>query len=273
MRNKFVLLSCILLSLASCKVPKDVAYFQGIDGLSKEMFEKMHQTYNPKICEDDMLTINVSSWDPTVTAPYNPPAYGYYQQGEQQINTATVENVFTYIVDREGFINFPVLGRVHVAGLSTHEANTRLQDMIRDAVPDVLVNVQIINFRVGIFGEVSRPNAYVIRNSRISILDLIVLAGDLTINANRKNLLLLRDNNGVKEFARFDMTDPAIFESPYFYLRQNDIVYVEPNNAKKKNANYSSAQQYTMTIISTIVSSVSLISSTVIAIISISKNK
>jgi polysaccharide export outer membrane protein len=255
------------MSLASCKVPKNVAYLQGIDDISGEIREKMSQMYNTRICEDDLLTINVSSWDPTVTIPYNPPAYSFYQQSEQQVNTNTVQNLFTYMVDKEGYINFPVLGRIHLAGLSIHEANTRLQDMIRDAVPDVLVNVQIVNFKVGIFGEVARPNVYTIRNNRISIIDLLVMAGDLTINGKRENLLLCRDNNGEKVFVRFDMTDPAIFASPYFYLQQNDIVYVEPNDAKKKNANFSSAQQYSLTIISTILSGISVISSTVIAII------
>jgi polysaccharide export outer membrane protein len=264
---------CILLSLASCKVPKDVTYFQGIDDISAEMFRKMNRTYSTRICEDDLLTINVSSWDPTTTIPYNPPAYSFYQQSDQQISSATIENLFTYIVDKEGYINFPVLGRIHLAGLSVHEANAKLQGLIKDAVPDVLVNVQIVNFKVGIFGEVARPNAYTIRNNRISILDLVVLAGDLTINANRKNLLLFRDNNGTYEFARFDLTDPAIFSSPYFYLRQNDIIYVEPNAAKKKNANYSAAQQYSLTIISTIVSGISVVSSTVIAIIATTKKK
>jgi polysaccharide export outer membrane protein len=250
-----------------------VAYFQGIDSVSAEIRDKMSQTYNTRICEDDLLTVNVSSQDPTVTVPYNPPAYRFYQQGEQQVNTATVENVFTYIVDKDGYINFPVLGRIHLAGLSIHEANTRLQDMIRDAVPDVLVNVQIVNFKVGIFGEVARPNIYTIKNNRISVVDLLAMAGDLTINARRQNLLLCRDNNGEKEFVRLDMTDPALFASPYFYMKQNDIIYVEPNDAKKRNANYSSAQQYALTIVSTVVSSISVISSTVVAIIATNRNR
>jgi polysaccharide export outer membrane protein len=256
----------MLLFLASCKVPKDVTYFQGIDDISPKQLETMTQTYNTKICEDDLLTINVSSWDPDVTAPYNPPAYGYYQQGEQQINTGRIENFFTYVVDKDGYINFPILGRVHLAGLSLHEANRELQDKIKDDVPDVLVNIQIVNFKVGIFGEVARSNTYTLRNNRVSILDLVAMAGDLTINANRKNILLIRDNNGQKEYVRLDMTDPDIFASPHFYLKQNDILYVEPNSAKKKNANYSSAQQYTLTIFSTIMTGISVVSTIILAL-------
>jgi len=250
----------------ACSVPKDITYFQGIDDITDKQREMMNQSYNANICEDDLLTINVSSWDPTLTIPYNPPAYSYYEPSEQQVNTNTVQNLFTYLVDKEGYIDFPVIGRVHLAGLSIHEANSKLQELIKPAVPDVLVNVQIVNFKVGIYGEVARSNIYTIRNNRISVLDLIVLAGDLTINANRKNLLLIRDNNGEKVYARLDMTDPNIFASPYFYLKQNDIIYVEPNDAKKRNANYSSAQQYTLTIISTIMTGVSVVSTIILAV-------
>jgi polysaccharide export outer membrane protein len=264
-----------MLFLGSCGVPKDVTYFQEIDNLNQKQLELMNQSYNTKICEDDMLTINVASWDPTVTIPYNPPAYSYYPQGELQTNSASnVETLYSYIVDKEGYINFPVLGRIHLTGLTIQEASKKLQDMIREAVPDALVNVQIVNFKVGIFGEVARTNTYSIKNQRISILDLIAMAGDLTINANRKNILLIRDNNGQKEMARLDMTDPAIFASPYFYLKQNDMVYVEPNDAKKRNANYSSAQQYTLTIVSTIMTSVNVVSTIILAVSnSINKDK
>ena len=92
------------------------------------------------------------------------------------------------------------------------------------------------------------------------------MVGDLTINANRKNILIVRDNNGRKEYGRLDVTNPEIFASPYFYLKQNDVVYVEPNNAKKRNANYSSAQQYTLTIISTILTAASVITTVVVAL-------
>jgi len=257
---------CILAIFVSCRVPKDVTYFQGIDDLTQQQMEAMAQVNKVSINTDDLLTINVSSSDPDVVAPYNPPSYGYYQQGETQQNNP-VNSFYTYLVDSDGDINFPVLGKVKLAGLTIQEANRKLQEMISKDVSDALVNVQIINFKVGIFGEVARSNIYTFRNSRISIVDLIAQAGDLTINANRKNLLLIRrDDNGKNEYARIDMTDPNIFASPYFYLKQNDIIYVEPNDAKKKNANYSSAQQYTLTIISTIMTGVSVISTIILAV-------
>ena len=115
-------------------------------------------------------------------------------------------------------------------------------------------------------GEVSRPGAISVKNDRLSILDAIGQVGDLTINANRKNVLVIRDNNGQKEFGRLDMTDPAIFTSPYYYLRQNDVVYVEPNEAKKKNARYSQAEQYSITVFTSILSAISVITTVVLAI-------
>jgi polysaccharide export outer membrane protein len=263
MKRKIIGGLCVIFLLGSCRVPKDVTYFQGIDDLSQKQAEMMNQRPNTRICDDDLLTINVSSWDPTVSAPFNPPAYSYIPQGDQQLSTD--QNVFTYLVDREGYINFPILGRVQMAGLTINEANSRLQEMVKETVPDALVNVQIVNFKVGIFGEVARVNTYTIHNGRISIVDLITMAGDLTINANRKNILLFRDNNGQRENVRLDLTDPDIFASPYFYLKQNDMVYVEPNNAKKRNANYSSAQQYTLSIVSTLMTSISVIATIILA--------
>ena len=138
--------------------------------------------------------------------------------------------------------------------------------MIKEGLPEALVNVQIVNFKVAIMGEVNRTNVYTIKNNRVSILDLIAMAGDLTINARRENILLIRDNDGKKEIIRLNIADPNIFASPYFYLQQNDVVYVEPNKAKKRNANFSSAQQYTLTMFSTILTAVSVITTIVVAL-------
>ena len=266
MNYKVLLMLILVAMLGACSTPRNVAYFQEIDELTAKQRELMTQTYNPKICADDLLTINVSSKDPSVAAPYNPPAYSYYMQGEQQVNAATVQNVYTYLVDKEGYIIFPELGRVHLAGLTLHEANEKLQEMIKEGLPEALVNVQIVNFKVAIMGEVNRTNVYTIKNNRVSILDLIAMAGDLTINARRENILLIRDNDGKKEIIRLNIADPNIFASPYFYLQQNDVVYVEPNKAKKRNANFSSAQQYTLTMFSTILTAVSVITTIVVAL-------
>ena len=160
----------------------------------------------------------------------------------------------------------PVLGRIHVAGQTKQELSTKMQQMIEPYVKDALVNIQIVNYKVTVMGEVARPGAISVKNDRISILDAIGQVGDLTINANRTNILVIRDNNGAKEFGRLDITEPDIFTSPYYYLQQNDVVYVEPNNAKKRNARYSQAQQYSITVFSSILSAISVVTTVILAI-------
>lgn len=252
------------LLMGACSVPKDVVYFQGVDSLTPEQVDKMNQSYVAKISPDDLLTITVTAWDPTVVTPFNPPVFAYATQGET--NAVSSGQLRTYLVDTDGNINFPVLGKIHVAGLTKQELSDKMQEMINPYVKDALVNIQIVNYKVTVMGEVSRPGAIPVKNDRISILDAIGQVGDLTINANRKNILVVRDNNGAKEFARLDITQPDIFTSPYYYLRQNDVVYVEPNNAKKRNARYSQAQQYSITVFSSILSAVSVITTVILAI-------
>ena len=250
--------------LNACSVPKDVAYFQGVDSLTQEQVADMSRTYSTKICPDDLLTITVTGWDPTVLTPFNPPAYSYAQQGV--VETATNNQLQTYLVYKDGTINFPVLGNVKASGYTKQEFAEYLRKEIDHYANGVSVNVQIVNFRITLMGEVARPGVVSIRNDRVSILDVLGLVGDLTINANRKNILVIRDKEGQKAFGRLDITDPAIFTSPYFYLQQNDVVYVEPNKAKKRNARYSAAQPYTITVFSSILSAISVITTVILAI-------
>ncbi len=250
--------------LNACSVPKDVVYFQGVDSLTEEQVAEMSQNYATKICPDDLLTITVTGWDPTVLTPFNPPAYAYAQQGATE--TAANNQLQTYLVYQDGTINFPVLGKVKAAGFSKQELAENLRKEIDQYANGVNVNVQIVNFKITMMGEVARPGVVSIKNDRVSILDVLGSVGDLTINANRKNILIVRDQEGQKEFGRVDITDPAIFTSPYFYLHQNDVVYVEPNNAKKRNARYSAAQQYTITVFSSVLSAISVITTVILAI-------
>ena len=256
----------LALLVGACSVPKDVVYFQGVDDLTKEQVERMTQPYQSQIYPDDLLSITVTAWDPTVVTPFNPPAYSYATQGE--ISTSTTTQLQTYLVDKEGYINFPVLGKVRAAGLSKQQLSEELESKIHAYVSDAIVNIQIVNYKLMILGEVARPGVVTVSNDRISILDALGRAGDLTINANRKNILLIRDTNGEKEFVRLDLTSPDIFASPYYYMRQNDVVYVEPNDAKKRNARYSQAQQYSITVFSSILSAISVITTVILAITS-----
>ncbi len=264
MRLKQILAVLPVLLMVACSVPKDVAYFQGIDSVTAEQKAQMNQAYSTKICPDDLLTITVTGWDPTVLTPFNPPTYAYAVQGEDKIRLS--EELQTYLVHKDGSINFPILGKVDAAGLSKQELAEKLRVEIDKYANGVNVNVQIVNFKITVMGEVSRPGVVSIKNDRITVLDVLGSVGDLTINANRKNILVIRDRDGQKEFGRMDLTDPAIFTSPYYYLKQNDVVYVEPNKAKKRNSRYSAAQQYSITVFSSILSAISVITTVVLAI-------
>ena len=264
MKYKLEFILCVAMLLSSCMTPKDVAYLQGIDSLTREQLVAMSQTYSATICEDDLLTITVTDKDPSTIVAFNPPTYAFAQQGETSVYTT--QQLQTYLVDKEGMINFPMLGRIKAAGLSKHELSIYLLDEIRKYAKDAMVNIQIVNFKISVLGEVARPGSITVRNDRISILDAIAQCGDLTINGNRKNVLITRNYNGTPDIGRIDLTDPAVFASPYYYLQQNDVIYVEPNDAKKRNANYSSAQQYTLTIVSTIMTGVSIVATIILAI-------
>lgn len=264
-----VVLSVFL--LGACSIPKNVTYFQGVDSLTPEQLDKMNQTYTSEICPDDILTITVTAWDPNVVTPFNPPAYAYSVAKDNAAVVESSESLYSYQVDQEGKINFPVLGKIHVAGLTKQQLSGVLEKDISKYVEKPLVKVQIVNYKVTIVGEVSRPGSIMVKNDRISILDAIGQSGDLTINANRRNILVIRDKDGQKEFARLDLSSADIFSSPFFYLRQNDVIYVEPNDAKKKNYKYSQAQQYNITVFSSVIGAVSIIASMVITVINITR--
>jgi polysaccharide export outer membrane protein len=268
--NSKLITALLLTFLLSCSTPKDVLYFQGLDNLTHEQLAQLNQTYSSRIEANDILAISVSFWDATAILPFNPPTINRLTPGTTEVTPA--EFLPTYLVDTDGSITFPVVGTVQAAGLSKQELIDSLKEKIAHYINgDVSVTISILNYKVTLMGEVARPSALTIRNEKISIIDAIGQCGDLTINGNRKNILIIRDNNGEKVFGRVDLTDPAIFASPYYYLRQNDVVYIEPNKAKQRNARYSQAQSYNVTVFSTILSTVSVISTVVLAIITATK--
>lgn len=270
MSFKYGLFAVLFGLMCSCSAPKDIVYFQGVDSLTPEQLSKMSQTYSTKLTSDDLLSITVTAWDPAAVTPFNPPTYAYSTEGEQPLLAST--SLYTYLVDKEGNINFPVLGEIHVAGLTRQELAKKMQEMISKYVEDPLVNVQLLNFKVTMMGELSRPGSYTIKNDRVTILDVIGMSGDLPITANRKNILVIREDDGKKEIHRMDITDPGIFESPCFYLKQNDVVYVEPVKIKQRSRN-SSNRQFNMSVFSSVITTVSIITSMVISLVSISNNK
>jgi polysaccharide export outer membrane protein len=216
---KFILLFLTLIFVSSCVSKKDMIYFQNDETISSEM----HKNYAPKIQTDDILNITVSAREPEAVIAYN-----LYQGGGQTTTTKPI----TYLVDNEGNITFPELGKLKVSGLTTNQLKEDLIERLEVFITNPIVTIRLENFRVSILGEVKSPGSYNLENEKVSIPEAIAMAGDLSIQGKRKNILLLRNTDGKVESIRLDLTDKSLFKSPYFYLAQNDIVYVEPNKAK-----------------------------------------
>ena len=221
----FFLSSCLF--FFSCANKKKIIYFQGDKDISADTLAR----FSSQINTDDLLSIVVMGLDAEAVKPFNLSTYG-----QQQDKTQDVSVWRGYLVDAGGEIDFPVIGRVKLAGLTRAEATELLKTRLKDYIREPMVNIQIINYKVTILGDVNRPGVYTIPNERVTLIEAIGLAGDLNITAKRKNILVIRDKNGRKTETRVDLTTKDIFNSPVFYLQQNDVVYVEPNRSKKNGA-------------------------------------
>ena len=150
--------------------------------------------------------------------------------------------------------------------MTRNELAKYIEDKIRPELEDPFVLVQFMNFKVVVLGEVKNPGQIPVQTERVSVLDAIGAAGDLTIYGERKNVLLIREEDGKRIFHRFDLTDKALFESPYFYLKQNDVVYVMPNRAQRNNSDYNQLASYRISVAGTVVSAISVLASLAIAL-------
>jgi polysaccharide export outer membrane protein len=182
-----------------------------------------------KIQPDDLLSIQVSSRVPEAIIAF---------QNLQSTATAGAgENALGiqegYRVDESGNIHLPYIGKIQATGKSVMQLRQELSNKLLAYIPDATVQVRFLNFRVTIIGEVTRPNAYIIPNERLNILEAIGMAGDFTPYARRSNVLIIRERNQVREMVRVNTQDASLFSSPYFYLQPNDIIYIEPLEAKQ----------------------------------------
>lgn len=184
----------------------------------------------------DLLYINVHSLSPEAAAPFNLTQAG---QGNNQMSNQGGGGLFSmsdimmgYLVDDQGNIDFPVLGSVQVKGKTTAEAQQILLQQIKPFLSDAVIDVRFLNFRITVLGEVNQPGTYRLSAERITVLDAIGAANDMTVFANRRTILVIREENAQRSFHRLDLNDPVIFTSPYFYLRQNDVLYIEPHKTK-----------------------------------------
>lgn len=216
--------------LSSCASRKDLVYFQA-DSTELNTSFRMNA---PKLQRGDILTISITADDIRATEPFN--QINAYQGASLQITNPFIP---TYTIDENGYVDFPKLGKVLLAGKTRTEAIDFLRNEVSKYIVNPGVNINIRNFRVTVLGEVVKPGSFIIENDRISILEALGMAGDLTINGVRKNVLVIREENGQKLEHRIDLTNRQSLNSPVYFLKQNDVVYVEPNGAKVQSSKYT----------------------------------
>ncbi len=228
-KSLFVLLLVALMS--SCISNKQLIVFKTVTAETAEEVNKTMQPQpEPRVKINDALIITVSGLDPEAVIPYNLPTISYESPASSTVPTTSSFQYYT--VDEEGYIDFPILGKLYVVGLKQSEVINLIEDKLQGQVTDPIVTMRFLNARVTILGEVKRPGTFALNNGRMTLLEALGVAGDLTQYANRSNVLITRENNGKVEFARLDLRSEEVFTSPYFYLQQNDVVYVEPNQAR-----------------------------------------
>ncbi|AWA31321.1 sugar transporter [Flavobacterium magnum] len=219
---------CVAVFLFSCQSKKKLVYFQGIEnvkGGGKADFEPLLQS-------DDLLLIIISSPVPEAAVPYNLITYSASSLEDQDRSGGSGVRYQTYLIDKEGNIEFPILGSIKVGGLTKSEAVDKIKTALKKYITSPIVNLRIVNYKISVMGEVVRPGLYTVQTERITLPEALSQAGDLTIYGDRKEILIIRDVDGVKTHHFVDITSADFINSPFYYLDQNDVVYVKPNQTK-----------------------------------------
>lgn len=247
-----VLFATILAMLSSCGSRKSMVYLQQ----DSTQINTLYEQYVPKIQVNDILTIVVTAADPKVTAPFNPVSSMMSSNLTQQVDMALRP---TYTVNDKGDITLPMLGEVHVAGLTRIQAIEKLRQELGQYIKDPGVNINFNNFRISVLGEVARPGSFIMPTERVTVLEALGMAGDLTIRGVRESVLLIREVDGQKTMHRLDLTKQNTLNSPYYYLAQNDVIYVEPNKAQINNSKLGANTNIIISIASLLITVISVL--------------
>ncbi len=220
-----------VLFLSSCGVQyKQVPYFQDIIDTAF-LQEDISNSSVLRIQKDDILGITVSSLNSEASAIFNMGSTSSVQ-GNVGGNINPILTANGFLVDKEGQIQLPLVGSITVAGLTTKAARELIQIRLQDYLREPVVSLRVVNLKVSVLGDVARPGVYPVQNERVSIAEAISMAGDLTITGIRSNVLLIRELEGKRTYIRLDLQKRDLFNSPYFYLQNNDVIYVQPGNSK-----------------------------------------
>ena len=226
---KFFLIICLGFMLGSCEMNRQLAYFSSNRDTTLVVNQK---DFEPIIQTGDILFIAVTSLDPASSAVFNFSVSGTSMGPGTGMTQLPQNTTLGILVNTDGSIDMPKIGKVMVQGKTKQQVREFLTTALMPYLKEPVVTVRFMNYRVTVLGEVNRPGTIPILNERVSILEALGLAGDLSMYGNRNNILLIHERNGVKETKRLTLQDYSIFSSPYYYLQSNDIIYVEPNKAK-----------------------------------------
>ena len=259
MKIKSILLMAVCaVVMASCTSYKDVPYLQNAEEIMAAQAEL--PLYDAKIMPKDLLTVTVNTTDPEAAAPFN-------MTVQTAQNLATSRTSYSqpvlqqYLVNNEGSIDFPVLGTLKVGGLTKNEAEDMIREKLKPYLKEVpIVTVRMSNYKISVLGEVARPGTFTVSNEKVNVLEALAMAGDLTIWGMRDNVKLVReDAAGKREIIELDLTNAEIITSPYYYLQQNDILYISPNKTKAKNSDVGQSTSLWFSATSILVSLASLL--------------
>ena len=254
----FIVFAVLCMTLGSCGSSKQIAYFQNADSLN---YAASKGLFDAKIMPKDLLTITVSTTDPKAATPFNLSvtntlnATGYLSTGAGSLQT--------YLVDNDGFINFPVVGQLKVGGMTKRQCENYIRDKIlpyMSKTENPIVTVKMASFKVTVAGEVKAPGVFNVDQEKISVIEALARAGDLTIYGKRGNVLLIReDATGEKSVHRLNLNDANLINSPYYFLQQNDYLYDEPNSVQAKNSAIGSSTTIWISVVSILTSVASLV--------------
>ena len=246
------------LLLASCATNKRAAYIQQVQ---TDIPTAIEQDYQIRIKPLDRLTVTINSKDPELAAPFNAASSYNSPNGLSSYSSSSNGNLQILTVDKEGKIQLPIIGEIDCDGLTRNELAKKIENTIREngMVHDPIVIIQFADVKFSVLGEVARPGQFSITKDRISLFDALAMAGDLTIYGQRENVALIREENGMRTVHYFDLKNPDILTSPYFYLQQDDVVYVTPNKYKAQAGEINQNRSFYISLVSVAVSVATLL--------------
>jgi polysaccharide export outer membrane protein len=230
-KKLFILLSVFF--FVACVSRKELVYYQDFGDAT---YAGRINKYEIKIQPDDLLMIIVTADEPSSAIPFNLTAASIPTISSSNPFIRGQESIQSYLVDQDGNIDFPILGKLKIGGMLRSDVMRLLESKIRLYVKNPIVTIRLINFKVSVQGEVNNPGVFGVNTDRITLIEALTLARDLTIFGKRDNILIIREVDGVKSFNRINITDVNFINSPFYYLAQNDVIYVEPNKARINGA-------------------------------------